>query len=138
MEVSSGNQGGALQYLAQREQQLIPDDIFAGQNFIIFRSEFLSETCRYSFYAKENQSINGKKKSITSVSKRQIKSSNPYSLYLINSCKKQEYLCGAFSIVDCAYAPWLPYLDLQGWDSLLEYREKIRQRCSWKACKFRD
>jgi glutathione S-transferase len=48
----------------------------------------------------------------------------------------REWLCGDFSVVDCAYAAWLTVVDLDGHPRLTDLMARIRQRDSWKACEF--
>ena len=42
-----------------------------------------------------------------------------------------------FSIVDCAFAPWLPYLNLTEHPNIDRWLSHLRQRESWDRCGFR-
>ena len=48
----------------------------------------------------------------------------------------QDYLLGDFSLVDCAFAPWLPVLDLDEFPALHAWRARLRGRSSWEKCAF--
>ena len=50
----------------------------------------------------------------------------------------QDTLFTDFSIVDCAFAPWLPYLNLSAHPNMQRWLDGIRQRDCWTACGFRD
>ena len=52
--------------------------------------------------------------------------------------EERNHLFEQFSIVDCAFAPWLPYLDLSGHPNMTRWLEQLRKRDSWFACGFRD
>ena len=55
-----------------------------------------------------------------------------------NQLAEQEYLFDEFSIMECALAPWLPWIDLSDHPALLAWKKRIQDRPSWKACGFRD
>ena len=50
----------------------------------------------------------------------------------------KDHLFERFSIVDCAFAPWLPYLHLSEYPNMMRWLERLRERASWNACGFRD
>ena len=50
----------------------------------------------------------------------------------------KDHLFERFSIVDCAFAPWLPYLNLSGYPNMKRWLTQLRKRNSWNACGFRD
>lgn len=61
------------------------------------------------------------------------------SYEVLNSKLAQnDFLLGKFSIIDCAYAPWLPYLNLAEYSNLERWLRTLRTLDSWKACGFRD
>ena len=43
-----------------------------------------------------------------------------------------------FTIVDCAFAPWLPYLDLSEHPNIHRWLSSMRLKRCWKVCGFRD
>jgi len=45
-----------------------------------------------------------------------------------------DYLLGAFSVVDCAFGPWLPWLDLDGYPTLSAWRARLEARPEWSRC----
>lgn len=51
---------------------------------------------------------------------------------------ERNHLFEEFSIVDCAFAPWLPYLDLTERPNMSRWLVHLRMRNSWTACGFRD
>jgi glutathione S-transferase len=48
----------------------------------------------------------------------------------------QQWLLGELSVVDCAYAAWLPVLPLEQHPRLAAMLERFRARPSWGACGF--
>jgi len=48
------------------------------------------------------------------------------------------HLFERFSVVDCAFAPWLPYLHLSKYPNMTKWLERLSERDSWKSCGFRD
>jgi glutathione S-transferase len=46
---------------------------------------------------------------------------------------ESDYLLGSFSLVDCAFAPYLPYLDLEHRPTLHAYGQRVMARPSFKA-----
>ena len=50
----------------------------------------------------------------------------------------KNHLFEHFSIVDCAFAPWLPYLHLSEYPNMMRWLHLLRARASWKSCGFRD
>ena len=49
-----------------------------------------------------------------------------------------DHLFMRFSIVDCAFAPWLPHLNLSKYPNMTRWLKHLRTRKGWKACGFRD
>ncbi len=45
-----------------------------------------------------------------------------------------DYLLGDFTLVDCAFAPWLPWLDLDAYPGLMAWRARLRDRAEWRRC----
>ena len=41
---------------------------------------------------------------------------------------ESDYLLGGFSLVDLAYAPWLPWLDLEDFPRLTKWRQRLLER----------
>ena len=50
----------------------------------------------------------------------------------------KDHLFERFNIVDCAFAPWLPYLNLSDYPNMKQWLTQLRKRNSWNACGFRD
>lgn len=50
----------------------------------------------------------------------------------------RNHLFENFSIVDCAFGPWLPYLDLSHHPNMSRWFHNMCMRDSWLACGFRD
>ena len=46
------------------------------------------------------------------------------------------YLCGEFSIVDCAYAPWFPVIDLGSHPALAAWFARVKARSSWTSLQW--
>ena len=51
---------------------------------------------------------------------------------------ERNHLFTQFSIVDCAFAPWLPYLDLTERPNMTRWLKHLKEKESWIACGFRD
>jgi GST-like protein len=51
---------------------------------------------------------------------------------------ERNHLFTQFSIVDCAFAPWLPYLDLTERPNMTRWLKHLKEKDSWIACGFRD
>jgi len=51
---------------------------------------------------------------------------------------ERNHLFEEFSIVDCVFAPWLPYLDLAERPNMTRWLQQLKERKSWQACGFRD
>ena len=47
------------------------------------------------------------------------------------------FLLGEFSVADCAFAPWLPYVNLQEKPLLQAWLLAMQEKSAWKACGFR-
>jgi glutathione S-transferase len=45
-----------------------------------------------------------------------------------------DYLLGDFSLVDLAYAPWLPWIDMDEFPRVTAWRERLMAREVWKRC----
>lgn len=50
----------------------------------------------------------------------------------------RDYLFQSFSIIDCAFAPWLPYLNLSQFPNMTRWYTHMCTRRSWLACGFRQ
>ena len=67
-------------------------------------------------------------------SERELKAAEklePILHILLNQLGDKDYLFGDFSLVDCAFGAWLPYLDLDHLLPLVGWRERIMGRPSW-------
>ncbi|MEE2828338.1 MAG: glutathione S-transferase family protein [Myxococcota bacterium] len=61
---------------------------------------------------------------------------NPLLDILEGRLESRNWLMGEFSVVDCAYAAWLPVLELDGHPRVASMLERLRARPSWQACQF--
>lgn len=129
--------GAALQYLANREQKLQPQDFFMGQNLLFLETGTVQKLAGVHFWQKKIAPLLGKQPDQQAITKA-TRDLQPLFRILDQQLQQHAYLCGDFSIVDCAYAPWWPYLDLEGWASLQDYQNRITARRSWKICGIRD
>ena len=51
---------------------------------------------------------------------------------------KSRWLCGEeLTVVDCAFAPWFPYLDHESYGRLSAWIERIEARPAWGRCSIR-
>ncbi len=61
----------------------------------------------------------------------------PILSVLAEELGEQDYLLGEFSLVDCAFGPWLSSIDLDDFPVLEAWRDRLRSRPAFLRCKFR-
>lgn len=127
--------GAALMYLAKRENRLWPTNDVDALNFLFLESAIFQKLAGVHFYQKKIKPLLGKKTNWKAISETNHKL-EPLLAMLRDQLQDQEYICGTFSVVDCAFAPWLPVLDLDRWPILEQWKERLMQRPSWEACNF--
>jgi GST-like protein len=61
---------------------------------------------------------------------------SPLLTILAQQLGDKPYLFDTLTVVDCAYAPWLPVLDLEAFPTLMAWRKRLQERPAWKRCQF--
>ena len=130
--------GAALLYLGEREQRLWPSsgpDRATALNLLFLESSAWQAQASAYFYNRVVMPFIGAQPDKSRVEKAS-KKIHPLLDLLDRQLGQSDYLLGEFSLVDCAYAPWLPVLDLETFPSLERWRSRLTQRASWQACEF--
>ena len=130
--------GAILAYLAGREKRLWPGDP-SGQakalNLLFLESGAFQDPAGAFFWERVVLPKLGKPGDPERLAKCR-KKLEPLFQILSDHLGDQDYLLGDFSLVDCAYAPWLPVLDLDEYPQLAAWRTRLQARPSWEACQF--
>ncbi|MBR59108.1 MAG: hypothetical protein CMH54_13955 [Myxococcales bacterium] len=61
----------------------------------------------------------------------------PILSVLVEELGDQDYILGDFSLVDCAFGPWLSSIDLDDFPTLAAWRDRLRSRPAFLRCDFR-
>lgn len=128
--------GAILVYLGQREGRLWPSTA-AGRakalNLVFMESAVFQDQAGVVFFNRGILPRLGKTGDIERVAKAHQKLA-PILRVLSDAIGDQEYLMGPFSLVDCAYAPWLPWIDLDDFPRLAAWRARLAARPEWRTC----
>jgi glutathione S-transferase len=128
--------GAILVYLGQREGRLWPSSA-AGRakalNLLFMESAAFQEHAGVAFFNRGILPRMGKTGDSERVAKAHQKLA-PILRVLSEAIGEQPYLMGPFSLVDCAYAPWLPWIDLDDFPNLAAWRDRLQARPEWKTC----
>ena len=131
--------GACLAYLALREKRLwptTPKGQAAALNWLFLESSAFQDLASNFFFNRVVMRRIGKTPDQDRMAKAHKKLKPLYDM-LESQLEHQPYLLGDFTLVDCAYAPWLPVLDLDGWPNLCAWRDRLMARPSWQASEFR-
>jgi len=130
--------GAALAYLGQREQRLWPTDtpgLAMALNLLFLESAAFQDLAGIHFLNRVVLPRIGKEGDPAHLQKAEKK-----IRYLLDILETQlgenEYLLGTFSLVDCAYAPWMPVIDLSQHPRLNAWRDRLKARQAWIRCEF--
>jgi glutathione S-transferase len=132
--------GAALMYLATRESRLWPQsrsDIAQAMNLLVFESSAFQDPAGVHFFNGCILPSIGKAGDPTRVEKAK-RTLVPQLALLSRQLGSQDFLLGDLTVVDLAFAPWLPWLDLEGHANLLSWRQRLTERESWQACGVRE
>ncbi len=127
-----------LAYLALREERLWPSDLqrrAQALNLLFLEAAAFQDQASNFYFNRVVMRHIGKPPDTARMAKAQTKLAPLYDL-LAKQLADREYLLGEFTLVDCAYAPWLPILDLNDWPTLVAWRDRLTARPSWAACDF--
>ncbi len=130
--------GAALLYLGQREGRLwpsSPEARAAALNLLFLESAAWQEQASVHFYNRVVLPFAGAATDPDRLAKA-AKKIEPLCSLLARQLGDADYLLGDFSLVDCAYGPWLPVVDLEAFPSLVAWRARLMARPAWAACEF--
>ena len=131
--------GAALLYLSQKAPHLWPaDDMGRGQalSWLFFEASAFNEVARVYFFNRLVLPRLGKTGDEERVAQAAKKIKPFLGLLEEHLTASQAYLLGDFSLVDCAYAPFLPVLDLEGFSGLQAWRDRLMARDAWTKAEF--
>ena len=132
--------GAALMYLAQNYPQIWPKEpADQGQalSLLFMESAIFQRLAGTHYWQQVIQPRLGKTPNLDKIA---VAAQQLQPIYQILSLQlaNQDYLFGEMSVVDCAFAPWLPHLNLSDWPSLSAWRSRLMARSSWQASELRQ
>jgi GST-like protein len=128
--------GAILNYLGQREARLWPTEgttLAKALNLIFLESAAFQAPAGVFFINRKILPSIGKSPDPKRMEAAQ-KKIDPVLRVLSEQLAESDYLLGDFSLVDLAYAPSLPWLDLDGFPALVRWRKRLMKRESWTRC----
>jgi glutathione S-transferase len=131
--------GAALVYLSSKAPHLWPaDEARAAQalSLLFFEASTFNEVARVYFFNRLVLPRLGKDGDEARVAQAAKKMKPLLTLLEERLSASNAYLLGDFTLVDCAYAPFLPVLDLAGFPSLQAWRHRLMARPSWGRADF--
>ncbi len=141
LEIDGGvcwESNAALEYLGMREGRLWPSEpvgLTEALSLLHMESGAFQDQAGVYFYNRVVRPFAGKEGDPERVAQA-AKKMAPLLTVLDDRLDEKDYLLGDFSVVDCAYAPWLPILDLDDHQNVAAWRERLKARPSWAACDF--
>lgn len=131
--------GAALTWLGQAHQTLWPQSA-RGQsdalNLLFMESSAFQDLASVHFFNRIILPTIGKEADEARVLKASQKI-KPLLTLLSDQLGEHPYLLGELSVVDFAYAPWLPVLYLEEFPNLGQWRERLQRLEAWNRCEFR-
>ena len=130
--------GAALVYLGERAPHLwpaSPSQRAEALSLLFLEASAFNEVARQYFFNRLVLPRLGKPGDEARVAKAAPKL-NALLALLESRLGEREYLLGDFTLVDCAYAPFLPVLDLEAFAGLRGWRDRLMSRPSWAAADF--
>ena len=128
--------GAILTYLGVREKTLWPttDSALAkALNLLFLESAAFQDLAGVYFFNRKILPSVGRSADPARISAAK-KKLDPILAVISDQLGDNEFLLGDFSLVDLAYAPWLPWLDLEDFPNLITWRQRLTQREAWKRC----
>jgi glutathione S-transferase len=127
--------GAALMYLAAHTQTLWPTSpVLLGKamSLLFMETATFQSLAGTHYYQKVISPLLGKTPNIERLktAEGQIQ---PILKILSDTLEEGDYLLGNFSLVDCAFAPWLPHIDFHSHPRLFRWRSRLMARPSWAA-----
>ena len=131
--------GAALAYLSQKAPHLWPKD--AGQqaqalSLLFFEAAAFNDIARVYFFNRMVLPRLGKACDEDRVAQAAKKIKPLLEVLASRLAITGTYLLDSFSLVDCAYAPFLPILDLEDYPALLGWRDRLMARPAWARASF--
>ncbi|MBL91370.1 MAG: hypothetical protein CMH56_06100 [Myxococcales bacterium] len=131
--------GAALVYLGQKAPHLWPSTP-AGQaqalSLLFLEASAFNDLARQYFFNRMVLPSVGKAGDEERVAKASKKMGQILQLFETR-LEGQDYILGNFTLVDCAYAPFLPVLDLEGFPRVVGWRDRLMARPSWTGADFK-
>jgi len=128
----------ALVYLGEREQQLWPGDRTLrakAHNLMFLEAAAYQDAASTFFFQRAVKGRAGKPPN-----EEKLEATRPRIDALHRVLEQQlgdwDYLLGEFSLLECAYGPWLPVVDLGSFPALAAWRERVMSRAAWSRCDF--
>jgi glutathione S-transferase len=140
LEIDGGvlwDSNAAIAYLAEREKRHWPSDAAGRQqalNLLFTEASAFQDLAGTFFFNRLVMPRIGKEPDEARLSKAHDKLLPLFEL-LSDCIGEGDYLLDEFSLVDCSYAPWLPWLDLDEHPALVRWRNALSARESWQTCR---
>ena len=131
--------GAALTWLGQHHPSLWPDEAeqqTEALNLLFMESAAFQEHASTHFMNRVILPTIGKQPDLERIAKAK-KRIRPLLSLLSDQLGTQEYLFGKLTVVDYAFAPWLPVLDLEAFPVLSDWRGRLQSRVAWARSDFR-
>ena len=125
--------GAILTYLGEREGRLWPDSNSGratALNLLFMEGAAFQDLAGVFFFNRKVLPSIGKDGDPQRVAAAQ-KKIDPLLQILSDTLGEGDYLLGDFSLVDLAYAPWLPWLDLDAFPAVAAWRTRLMSREAW-------
>ena len=141
LEIDGGvcwESNAALEYLAVREGRLWPKEpqgLTEALSLMHMESSAFQDLAGVYFFNRVVLPQVGRAGDPERVAKAAKKMAGLLTV-LSDRLEGSDYLLGDFTLVDCAYAPWLPVLDLDEHPHVASWRDRLMARPSWAACEF--
>ena len=127
-----------LSYLGQKTRRLWPQDdkgLAEALSLLHFESAAFQDLAGGHFFNLVVLPRVGQKGDPARVAKAARKI-QPMLDILEQRLEGKDYLLGDFSLVDIAFAVWLPVIDLSAHNNRRNWRRRLMERPAWAACEF--
>lgn len=132
--------GAALMYLGTLAQRLWPSSsVLLGKamSLLFMETATFQSLAGTHYYQKVISPLFGKSPNIERLKRAEVQI-QPILKILSDTLEEGDYLLGDFSLIDCAFAPWLPHVGLRSHPSLFRWRSRLMARPSWAASGLRQ
>ena len=131
----------ALLALSQDHLELMPDigtaDHAEALNLLFMEACTFQQWAGVHYMERKIYPLMGRQTNLDALKEAHLRLQSSFDI-LEQQLHERNHLFEGFSIVDCAFAPWLPYLDLTDRPNMTRWLKHLRLRHSWRACGFRD